>query len=92
MNKNLVIPLGVLCVALGAKAEDIGYTPRQEDVVMLDMLPLPGAHQAYARCINTECYIMETGELIGEGPDGVYLVQVIHTVTENLNHHPEQHF
>lgn len=54
--------------------EDDYYVMSMEDVAELDHLPTLEAGMEYARCRENRCYIMRTGEEIGQSPDGIYAV------------------
>lgn len=54
--------------------EDEHYVMSMEDIALLDRLEPPQPGYEYARCRKGDCYIVTTGERIGEGPDGIYMV------------------
>lgn len=73
--KSILVALGlVLATQVQAIQKDEYYVMSMEDIAVLDRLEKPQKGQDYARCRDNDCYIMTTGERIGEGPDGIYLV------------------
>lgn len=79
MKAILITALTVLSCSLNAAEQDEHYVMAMDDIALLERLERPQEGQDYARCRNNDCYIMTTGERIGEGPDGIYLVWAIPT-------------
>lgn len=59
---------------LASSDHDDHYVMSMEDIALLDRLEQPEPGYDYARCRNNDCYIVTTGERIGNGPDGIYMV------------------
>lgn len=69
--------LTALSFSVSASEQDEYYVMSMEDISLLERLERPTEGYEYARCRNNDCYIVTTGEIIGEGPDGIYLVTAI---------------
>lgn len=50
------------------------YRVSWEDRMALSQLPEPDNGGQWVRCRDNNCYVMMTGEQIGEAKDGLYLV------------------
>lgn len=48
----------------------------QDESVLLALGEIPEEGMEYVRCKHNLCYVIQTGEFIGEQADGIYLVWV----------------
>lgn len=84
MMKRLISAVVILLASSSVFSQD-NYGIHEvlpEDLELLNRLEVPGPGQEYVRCKSNRCYIIVSGEVIGSGPDGVYLIWSINEENE----------